>query len=207
MRAKGKISKWNDDKGFGFIKPLAGGKEVFIHISEFSNRNRRPQFDELVTYTLSTDKQGRPRAVHATIPGDKQKKKVNQNRGLFSIILSIFFLVIVSVMALTGQISPIILAVYLVASLIAFFMYAMDKSAAQRGAWRISESTLHLISLVGGWPGALVAQQKLRHKSKKQSFRFVFWITVALNCSVFVWILTPNGSAMLHTFINSYYKG
>lgn len=204
MRAKGKITKWNDEKGFGFIKPLAGGKEVFIHISEFSNRNRRPQFDELVTYTLSTDKQGRPRAVQATISGDKQKKKVNQNRGLFSIILSILFLVIVSVMVLTGQISPIILAVYLVASLLTFFMYAMDKSAAQRGTWRISESTLHLISLVGGWPGALVAQQKIRHKSKKQSFRFVFWITVALNCSVFVWTLTPNGSAMLHTLVNSY---
>ena len=201
MRTKGKITKWNDEKGFGFLKPSAGDKEVFVHISEFNNRNRRPKLNELVTYSLATDKHGRPRAVHATLPGDKRRKTANQSRGAFSTIVSIIFFVIVGITVLDGQISPIILAVYLVASLLSFFMYAMDKSAAQRGAWRTSESTLHLISLVGGWPGALVAQQKLRHKSKKQSFRFVFWVTAVLNCGAFVWLLTPNGSAMFHSFL------
>ena len=78
-------------------------------------------------------------------------------------------------------------------------MYAVDKSAARKGAWRTQESTLHLLSLAGGWPGALVAQQKLRHKSRKQSFRFVFWVTVLLNCGAFVWLFTPTGASALQS--------
>jgi len=152
MRIKGRITKWNDEKGFGFINPSSGNKEVFVHISEFSNRNRRPKLNEFVTYTLSTDKHGQPRAVHAKYPGDKQEKNTRRSRGTLSITAAIIFLVIMGAMVLAGQTSPLIFAVYVIASLLAFFMYAMDKSAAQRDAWRTSESTLHLISLVGGWP-------------------------------------------------------
>jgi len=82
-------------------------------------------------------------------------------------------------------------------------VYALDKSAAKKGAWRTQESTLHLLSLAGGWPGALIAQQKLRHKSKKQSFRFVFWVTVIMNCSAFFWLFTPTGAATLGLFFSS----
>ena len=71
-------------------------------------------------------------------------------------------------------------------SLLTFIVYTMDKSAAKKGNWRIKESTLHLLSLVGGWPGALIAQQILRHKSIKQPFRFIFWLTVFLNVSLLI---------------------
>ena len=80
---------------------------------------------------------------------------------------------------------PLLLMVgfYAIASFITFIVYAIDKSAAKKGAWRIKESRLHCLSLIGGWPGALLAQQKLRHKSYKQPFRVVFWLTVILNVS------------------------
>ena len=52
MRTKGKITSWNDDKGYGFITPLSGGKQIFIHISALSNRNRRPELNEVVTYSV-----------------------------------------------------------------------------------------------------------------------------------------------------------
>ena len=74
-----------------------------------------------------------------------------------------------------------VLGVYLILSAISFAAYALDKSAAQRGAWRTSETTLHLLALAGGWPGALVAQQVLRHKTIKQPFRSLFWVTVGGN--------------------------
>lgn len=66
-------------------------------------------------------------------------------------------------------------------SLVTFIVYAMDKAAARAGRWRTSEATLHLLALACGWPGALVAQQQLRHKSAKRQFRVVFWATVWLN--------------------------
>ena len=76
-------------------------------------------------------------------------------------------------------------------------VYAVDKSAAKRGERRASEGSLHLLSIAGGWPGAIIAQQTLRHKSKKESFRFVFWMTVVLNYGIFLWLLTPHGSAFV----------
>jgi len=80
-------------------------------------------------------------------------------------------------------------------------MYAIDKSAARKGAWRTQESTLHLLSLAGGWPGALIAQQKLRHKTRKPSFRVVFWITVVLNCGAFLWLMTSEGGQTLKALL------
>ncbi|RXZ43188.1 DUF1294 domain-containing protein [Agromyces binzhouensis] len=67
------------------------------------------------------------------------------------------------------------------ASLVAFAAYGIDKAAARRGGSRMPEQTLHLIDVAGGWPGALVAQQLFRHKTRKRTFRRAFWLTVVLN--------------------------
>jgi uncharacterized membrane protein YsdA (DUF1294 family) len=77
---------------------------------------------------------------------------------------------------------------YLAVSLVTAIAYAIDKSAAQSGRWRTRETTLHFLSLIGGWPGALVAQTLFRHKSQKRSFRLIFWATVVANCSALAWL-------------------
>jgi uncharacterized membrane protein YsdA (DUF1294 family) len=79
--------------------------------------------------------------------------------------------------------------VYVVLSAVTFLVYRADKSAARRGGKRVPEATLHILSLLGGWPGALVAQQVFRHKTRKQPFRTVFWVTVAVNCVGLVWVV------------------
>ena len=71
-------------------------------------------------------------------------------------------------------------------NLITLWTYAADKNAARSGAWRTSENQLHLLSLLGGWPAAWLAQQNLRHKTSKASFRAVYWLTIALHCSALV---------------------
>ena len=76
----------------------------------------------------------------------------------------------------------IIAICYLIVSVITFVTYAMDKSAAKKGDWRTPEITLHVLALSCGWPGALLAQKFLRHKTKKQPFRMIFWITLIVNC-------------------------
>lgn len=70
---------------------------------------------------------------------------------------------------------------YPLVSLFSFCQYGMDKQAAQKGRWRTPENTLHIAELLGGWPGALVAQQVFRHKTRKVSFQLVFWGIVALH--------------------------
>ncbi|WP_205964290.1 DUF1294 domain-containing protein [Ramlibacter agri] len=91
-----------------------------------------------------------------------------------------------------------IAAIYVVASVVAFCTYAFDKNAARRRARRISENTLHLLALAGGWPGAWLAQQLLRHKSSKAAFLSVFRITVALNVAGFVLACSLMGQVGWH---------
>ncbi|MBP5320491.1 MAG: DUF1294 domain-containing protein [Kiritimatiellae bacterium] len=79
-------------------------------------------------------------------------------------------------------------AVYAVMSVVTFVVYAWDKRAAKKERWRVRERTLHLLELLCGWPGAMVAQNLIRHKSRKVSFRVVFWLMVALNVAA-VWFL------------------
>ncbi len=198
MSTKGKILSWNDEKGFGFIAPSAGGRQIFVHIKDFSNSDRRPEINELVTFTLSTDKQGRPCAAKATLAGDRKTKPKSTSLSIFAAII---FFVLVGFSVLASKIPPLIFAVYMVASLLTFIAYAIDKSAAKNGSWRTQENTLHFLSLVGGWPGALVAQQKLRHKSKKQPFQSIFWVTVILNNGAFIWLFTPTGNATLQSLV------
>lgn len=80
--------------------------------------------------------------------------------------------------------SSLIAWTYAVASAVTFVAYGVDKRAAQTGGWRTSEATLHVLSLLGGWPGALVAQSVFRHKTRKQPFRTIFWVTAAVNIAL-----------------------
>jgi uncharacterized membrane protein YsdA (DUF1294 family)/cold shock CspA family protein len=199
MRIKGKITSWNDEKGYGFITPIGGGERVFVHIKAFSNRARRPEPNQIVSYALTTDQQGRPCAEKATLAGDRLRDKSKNKSNSVSLFSIIAFLVIISFFVLKGKITSLILAFYVAVSLVTFIMYYVDKSAAKKGDGRIPENSLHVISLVGGWPGALIAQQWLRHKSRKQPFRFIFWITVLLNCGALDWLTTQTDTSILQT--------
>ena len=94
---------------------------------------------------------------------------------------ALFFTLLVGLLVL-DEVPVVLLAAYGLFSGVAFLMYGADKSAAAQGRWRTSESTLHTIALVGGWPGALVARRVFRHKTIKQPFRTIFWGTVIANC-------------------------
>lgn len=90
----------------------------------------------------------------------------------------------------TSQQPMFIVKVYAVIAVVTFLAYAIDKAAAKSDRWRIPESTLHVLALVGGWPGAILAQTILRHKSVKREFRLIFWITVGINLFVLGWLVT-----------------
>ena len=118
-----------------------------------------------------------------------------------SLTVAGLFVVVLAASVFTGTLPIAVLVFYLAASAIAFAAYAVDKSAARRGASRTRESTLHLLGVIGGWPGALVAQEVLRHKSQKPSFKAMFWLTAMLNGGALAWLFSPTGSAVLRSLL------
>jgi uncharacterized membrane protein YsdA (DUF1294 family)/cold shock CspA family protein len=200
MRLKGKLIKWNADKAFGFITPNGGGDAIFIHKTAFKNRNRTPKINDVITFSVIQDNQGRYCADQATFAGEKSPKKQTKGINTFSIYLCLIFITLVTTAHLLDYLPKKILLVYLGLSIITFIAYAFDKSKAQRGEWRTQESTLHLLALLGGWPGAALAQQLLRHKSKKKEFRLTFWFTVVINSAALGWLMTAQGKPFLSFF-------
>lgn len=81
--------------------------------------------------------------------------------------------------------------IYFFLSLITFFIYRSDKQRALRGDRRFSENSLQVLALLGGWPGALLAQQLFRHKTRKLSFQLLFWLIVAVHLAFWCdWFLS-----------------
>jgi uncharacterized membrane protein YsdA (DUF1294 family) len=107
-----------------------------------------------------------------------------------------FFLALALLVA-AGKLPVFVVVIYLAASLLTFAFYGFDKSAAIHQRRRTPENTLHLLALAGGWPGALLAQARFRHKSRKVPFQAVFWLTVLVNLAALGWLLTPGGATLL----------
>lgn len=198
MRFDGIIKTWNDNRGFGFIESKQGGQEIFVHIKAFKQRSHRPQEGQTVSFEVELGPQGKKRAknvepIRAVRPVAKRLSGSPAQWGTATLFAIPGFLLLYVVVLVLWRPPPVLAAVYISVSAFTFLAYAFDKSAAQRQAWRTPEGTLHALSLVGGWPGALLAQQYLRHKSSKAEFRSVFWGTVVLNIIGFVALCSPVG--------------
>src|SRR5438876_1161568 len=79
---------------------------------------------------------------------------------------------------------PLALFLYVPLSVVTFSLYGIDKRRAQGNLHRIKESHLHACELLGGWPGAIVAQRVFRHKWRKTRYMVVFWSVVLLHLLV-----------------------
>ncbi|MGL6313946.1 DUF1294 domain-containing protein [Vibrio sp. WXL103] len=191
---QGKVVQWNDNKGYGFIRSLDGETRVFFHISSVQNRGYRPKLKDSVSYDVTRDTKGRFNAKNVVVQGVE--------RFPFSVLFGSSFLVAAtaSVVLFNGQL--LLIPLYLLMSIFTYLMFAWDKQAAQRGNWRTSENTLHMLSLLGGWPGALLAQFVLRHKSKKQPFKFILWCTIILNIGIFLWLLSESGRGLIQGILS-----
>jgi len=188
LNQKGFLTVWNDAKGFGFITPEDGGERVFAHISSYAGRGR-PVSDRKVTYSLTRDGQGRLRAGRFQYAGAaKIGASIAPGVWVAAAVVLVFFAILAGLFH-QGYLPVSILAAYGGVSLVLFVMYWIDKRAAQRGAQRTAEKTLHLFELCCGWPGALMAQQVFRHKTRKGSYQFVFWLAVLANIGVLAWLL------------------
>lgn len=190
MRIKGKITQWDDAKGFGFIVPMLPGDRVFLHIKALQNRTRRPEVGEVVTYSIGQDAQGRLQAQEVTFAGEQHRIKAAKTASNQSLLWIACFAGVLGASVFLAKLPHYVVAAYALLSVFTFLSYGWDKRKAQSGNSknRTPELHLQLLALLGGWPGAWLAQTYLRHKSQKQSFLVAFWTMVAINLVAFSWL-------------------
>lgn len=182
------MTTWNDERGFGFLKPDDGGHDVFLHFTAVPRGTARPYLGQRLTFEIEPDEKGKVQAVRAepVIAAERAEPTTRPTSIVVGVGALLAFLAVYLVAMWRWGIPYSVGGFYLALSILTFVLYAADKRAAQNGRWRTPENTLLIVGLVGGWPGAVVAQQVLRHKTKKLSFRSRFWFTVILNVVGFV---------------------
>lgn len=132
------------------------------------------------------------------------KPVANKRRAASSYIPLVFaalFVLFVTTETLERRLPLPVVVIYGLVSILTFLVYRFDKAAAQHGRWRTKESSLLLLGLVGGWPGAVLAQRVLRHKSRKKSFQWAFWGTVVINFVALAWLLASSGLRVLDPWL------
>ncbi|MCZ8235123.1 MAG: DUF1294 domain-containing protein [Inhella sp.] len=202
-QALGRVSHWDAAKGLGFVQPDAGGERLVLRRADFQGRLQArgdPQVGEPVRYT---PRDGMAKAVHSLRPPPRSqaqpvrvpRSEAHRPRGPNSARLLIIpaFGLLLGAIHTAWPMPRAVTTLYGALSMALFIVYGMDKWAAKRGRARVAETSLHLVALMGGWPGALLAQQVFRHKTAKPAFLRWTWAMVALNLLALVWIVTPAG--------------
>jgi uncharacterized membrane protein YsdA (DUF1294 family) len=82
------------------------------------------------------------------------------------------------------------LVAYAALSLAAFLAYGWDKRRARTGGRRVPERTLHMLALLGGFPGAFAGMRVFRHKTRKVLFLAVLVLAAGLHAALWWWFRT-----------------
>lgn len=203
---QGTVSYWRDDKGFGFVTTDTS-ERIFFHIRDFKQPPaRRPQQGDRLSFQLGFDKQQRSYALslqleESTVAPTKPAKstgpdfyQIQQQAWCFRYLF--FALLLLSLLA--GSFAFTVPLFYLEASLFTYWLYQIDKKLAASGqSSRLPEESLQMFSLIGGWPGALVAQKRLHHKVHKMPFQREFRFVIYGNSCFLLWLLSEPGTDFL----------
>ncbi|KKO45021.1 DNA-binding protein [Arsukibacterium ikkense] len=207
MQLTGKVVHWRDDKGFGFVVPDNDTQQLFFHIRDFADSKIRPAEGCRLQFSLGKDKRGRPLATQlqviqasstassATVESPVIDLDYTRDVSLY---FRCAFLVLVVIALLFGTLPYVLPILYIEASLFTYWLYRADKAAAvARQRQRLPEQSLQLFSLIGGWPGALLAQKRLAHKRRKFLFQREFLLVIIGNGILLLWLLSQHGQLFL----------
>lgn len=115
-----------------------------------------------------------------------------------TVLFALIFLVSTYAAGRLFEFGRLVPAIYLASSLVTFLIFAWDKRAAINKRPRIAEKTFYLLSVLGGWPGALIGQHQFRHKTQKQPFKSFLWLSICVNIALLIWLMNSSAAAILH---------
>lgn len=169
-----RVVEWQAAKGFGFLQ--LGRQRIFLHRRDFTKWHRTPAIGDQISFILGSDAQGRTCATSA----------VNLSRGGRTGLVALLFLAALLALPVCAlhkwQVNwRWVGGLVLLMNTLTFLAYLTDKHRAENDQWRIPESNLQLLALLGGWPAAFLAQCQLRHKCSKTAFQIQFWFIVLLH--------------------------
>jgi cold shock CspA family protein len=137
MRHQGQISEWDDERGFGFVRPREGTGRVFIHISAFPPGSRRPARGDMVRYGLAHDEHGRPRATNVTYISERalarEWRRLSKGRSHATIIAATF-LALVAAGVMAGLLHWAVLVFYALLGVRERQVRGSDRALAHEGS-------------------------------------------------------------------------
>lgn len=170
-----RLLTWDADKGYGWLD--WAGKQVFLHANDYAGPRREPAKGEEILFVLGADREGRPCAKWARPAQPRWSVG-----SFFHAALWLASLVLPAYALHQQRVYPALAsAVALCLSAVTYMAYVNDKRRALAGDWRITEATLHMLELFGGWPGAWIAQRRLRHKCSKVRYQCIFWAIILIH--------------------------
>jgi cold shock CspA family protein len=167
VRTTGRLIKWDDTRGFGFIQAAGGGPDIFVHFSKFRDRRRRPQIGARLSFEVARDLQNRLSAADVRYGDEVVRRTPERSRAAEGSVwpataVALLTLAAVTTATVLGRLPWFVPVICVVASLV--------------------------VHLLGGWPGGLIASRLFHHKSKKAGFRVAFHVCVVINCAVLAWL-------------------
>jgi uncharacterized membrane protein YsdA (DUF1294 family)/cold shock CspA family protein len=194
-QALGRISHWDAAKGLGFVEPHGGGDRLLLKKADLAGRLKAvgPVVGQAVRYNLRVDgTQRRAIDVTSVTPPNAVKQPPKGPTTSSSRLMVIpAFAVVLGALHLAWPLPRVVPLLYGALSTALFIIYGLDKWAARKGQARVAEASLHLVALLGGWPGALLGQQLFRHKTAKPAFLRMTWAMVCLNVLLLIALANP----------------
>ncbi|MBH5329044.1 DUF1294 domain-containing protein [Eikenella sp. S3360] len=182
----GKVVRWRDEEQAGYIKVKSIKARVFFPQSAFVFRDKRPAKHQQVSFVLGR-RRGEWVATRVIPQGyelgwaDRESTPSGTvlGGGFSETLLGSAFILLY--LAAVSFISLPLASAYLLASCLLLILYRTDKRSAQNGRARVPDAVLHLLAVLGGWPGGLMAQMRYQHHTANIHFVRTFWFSVALN--------------------------
>lgn len=188
-RVTANLVEWKDDKGYGFARQAGGTERIFVHVKAFDSHGPRPKKGDELEFDMVAGRNGKPAAENVKVLGAEEIAR----QLPFHLVTAVMLFLLAQIVVILGRAPVEILVVYAVMGGLSMYLYSRDKQAAVFGWWRIRETTLITVDLLGGIIGGLLAQHRYRHKQSKASYQLRTLFVVAFHAA----LLAALGSGFL----------